>query len=160
IGEGNVTASSVPGNPAMFVTLRKPLNGANPPLLTGDGSGLTGGTSPTVTITSVGHVDVNSSASPGYSSLVSADFDGDGRLDMVVTDFFDNQVVSFSGYGTAFLEQGPFLPDAGFFSDRTFLKVGVGDFNGDGRPDLANPNGEGGGASVRLDLGNGDGTFQ
>jgi hypothetical protein len=80
------------------------------------------------------------------------DFNGDGRLDLAVTNFSDNTVSILLG-----------KPD-GTFAAKTDIpvtagpgRVAVGDFNGDGKLDLAILNGS---DTVSILLGNGDGTFQ
>ena len=82
---------------------------------------------------------------PGTGQIVTADFNGDGKPDLV------------SGDGTVLLGKGD-----GTFTTGTPLAgfqgqvVGTGDFNGDGKVDLVVMN------STNLDIffGNGDGTFQ
>jgi hypothetical protein len=96
----------------------------------------------------------------GSSEAVAVgDFNGDGKADLVVTNFSVNSVSIFlnSGSGTF-----PTRKDYATGADPTF--VAVSDFNGDGKVDLAtsgcgnNTNCAGGFASILL--GNGDGTFQ
>ena len=99
-------------------------------------------------------------------NLVVGDFNGDGQPDLAAT-YFDSvagsgdvSVLLGNGDGT-FRAQAPFVVGA----DPTSLVVG--DFNGDGRPDLAvGDAGDlyfGGGTdpgSIFVFLGQGDGTFQ
>ena len=93
-------------------------------------------------------------------SMVAADFNGDGKLDLaVVGDYVSSGGVTIllgNGDGT-FKAPGPnTLPNHGFGL------VAAGDFNGDGIPDLVavdyfeDNNGKG---SATVLLGNGDGTF-
>lgn len=87
------------------------------------------------------------------NSVATADFNGDGKLDLVVVD--NGGLVSvFIGKG-----DGTFGPrvdyPAGSFP---FGSIGIGDFNGDGKLDLAVASG--GSNCVTILFGNGDGTFQ
>jgi hypothetical protein len=92
-------------------------------------------------------------AFPGCSIAVG-DFNGDGILDMAVPDSTDNTVTIFLGNGDGTFTQAngspisiPNGPNA----------IAVGDFNGDGKLDLAITNGSTN--TVTILLGNGDGTF-
>lgn len=86
------------------------------------------------------------------SAIVTADFNGDGKLDLAVTDSAGNAAIILLGNGD------------GTFGAPTTIPVGNGpdaivaaDFNNDGRLDLAIANfGDG---TITLLLGNGDGTF-
>src|SRR6266700_513203 len=85
--------------------------------------------------------------------IAEGDFNGDGKLDLAVTDYSNNNVSVLLGNG-----------DGTFQAPRTFpvgihpAQVAVGDFNGDGKPDLVVSNVDSNTISVLL--GNGDGTFQ
>ena len=90
---------------------------------------------------------------PGASpnSVAVADFNGDGILDLAVTDLNSYIVAILLGDG------------AGNFTSKYSYQIGVdpeyvavGDFNGDGRPDLAIANQ---GGTLTVLLGNGDGSF-
>ena len=88
----------------------------------------------------------------GLYALVVADFNGDGKLDVAVTDSSANDVYILLGNGD------------GTFGPPTTIAVGsgpdaivAGDFNNDGKLDLAIANFEDN--TVTLLLGNGDGTF-
>ena len=89
-------------------------------------------------------------------SLVAADFNGDGKLDVaVVGDSVDaGGVTVLLGNGDgSFTAAGPSIePDQGFGL------VAAGDFNGDGIPDLVVAN-YSGGTTFTVLLGKGDGTF-
>jgi FG-GAP-like repeat/Bacterial Ig-like domain (group 3)/Putative Ig domain len=67
----------------------------------------------------------------GPQGIATADFDGDGNIDIVVADAFDNVVSILPGNG-----------DGTFRATRTLAtglypySIAVGDFNADGRPDL------------------------
>jgi hypothetical protein len=97
------------------------------------------------------------------NSVAVGDFNGDGKLDLVVTNSYSNNntvsVLLGNGNGT-FQSQKTYATGVLPFS------VAVGDFNGDGKLDLAVgdaggavPNENGFGTASIL-LGNGDGTFQ
>ena len=89
-------------------------------------------------------------------SGVSADFNGDGRLDLAVTSFGGISVLLGDGDGTFQPQLTYAIPggDPGGWGDSGIV---AGDFNGDGRTDLATADGNG---FVSVLLGNGDGTFQ
>jgi hypothetical protein len=81
------------------------------------------------------------------SAIVAGDFNGDGHLDLAVSDADGLQILLGNSDGT-------------FQPAKTVATVGgvlvAGDFNGDGRLDLAVSDS----AGVQLLLGDGDGTFQ
>jgi hypothetical protein len=86
-------------------------------------------------------------------SVAVGDFNGDGRLDLVVANFTTANVSVLLGNG-----DGTFQDAVNFAAGSSPLSVAVGDFNGDGTPDLAVANN--GSNDVSVLLGNGDGTFQ
>jgi hypothetical protein len=91
-------------------------------------------------------------------SVVAADFNNDGILDLVVANSGDNTVSVLLGKG-----DGSFQPAVSFAAGTFPTSVAVGDFNGDGQLDLAVTNvgdSSGHGTGVSILLGNGDGTFQ
>jgi hypothetical protein len=89
--------------------------------------------------------------------IVTADFNGDGRPDLaVVASNVVGEVYVFLGNG-----DGTFAPAVAYSTGGQYPQsVAVGDFNGDGKPDLAVANyNDGTECSVAILLGNGDGTF-
>ena len=89
-------------------------------------------------------------------SLVVGDFNGDGIPDVAVANYNDSVDGSVSvllGKG-----DGTFQPALTFLAGLSCNYLAVGDFNGDGIPDLAV--GIGLASEVHVLLGNGDGTFQ
>ncbi|TAN70279.1 MAG: hypothetical protein EPN17_05840 [Methylobacter sp.] len=94
----------------------------------------------------------NVSVGSGPYSVISADFNGDGKLDLATANSNSNDVSVRLGDGN------------GGFSGTTTVSVGTyplsvisADFNGDGKLDLATANGNSNDVSVRL--GNGTGGF-
>src|SRR5260370_5650785 len=90
------------------------------------------------------------------SSIAVGDFDGDGRLDLVVANagsglLDDGSVSLLLGNG-----DGSFQAARFFGPETRFYFVVVGEFNGDGVQDLAATSS----AGVSVFLGNGDGSFQ
>lgn len=88
----------------------------------------------------------------GDTTVVAADFNGDGKTDVAVADPTDNQVViAFSNGDGSFTTQTP-------ISVNDPQMIVAADFNGDGHPDLAIL----GGSSLNtlsIALNNGNGTF-
>jgi hypothetical protein len=89
------------------------------------------------------------------SSVAVGDFNRDGKLDMAVSDVFGRGVGVLLGNGDGSFQQ-PLNPDLGGPPVDRLGSVAVGDFNGDGRPDLAVKPYDG---SIRVLRGIGDGTF-
>ena len=117
-------------------------------ILLGDGDG---------TFTAAG-----SPTTPQSENVVAADFNGDGKLDLAVGNRVDSTAAILLGKG-----DGTFVPvnnccGTSVGSTRTFVMV-AGDFNSDGKPDLAlsiqNANPGTPVDYVAILLGNGDGTF-
>ncbi len=86
-------------------------------------------------------------------SVATADFNGDGKLDMVVTNDGSNNVSVLMGKG-----DGTFQAAVNYPAGTNPTSLTVGDFNGDGKLDLAVANN--GTNTVSIFLGKGDGTFQ
>jgi len=94
---------------------------------------------------------------PYAQSVAVADFNGDGKLDLIVpvysifTSLSDANVLLGNGDGT--FTPGPAFPLTG----QNVNNAAVADFNGDGQPDLAISLPDAG--QVQVLLGNGDGAF-
>jgi hypothetical protein len=82
----------------------------------------------------------------------AGDFNGDGKLDLVVANISNNSLTLMLGDG-----DGTFQAPSWLSAGSSPAAVAVGDFNGDGKLDVAELNV---GGSVGILLGNGDGTFQ
>jgi hypothetical protein len=85
-------------------------------------------------------------------SPVLADFDGDGRTDVAVSDWQAGLIRVFLNLG-----DGTLQPSRGISVGTGANSLAVGDFNGDGKLDLAGTTFSDG--SVKMLLGNGDGAF-
>ncbi|MGA7964802.1 MAG: VCBS repeat-containing protein, partial [Gammaproteobacteria bacterium] len=104
-----------------------------------------------------------SSVLPGGSQMVSADFNGDGLMDLAVTD--DSQSYTSAGGIWVFLAQaGGGYAAPVFYPTASYpYTIAVGDLNGDGHPDIVTGNSNSNLTSadqVSVLIGNGDGTFQ
>src|SRR6266566_4819084 len=84
--------------------------------------------------------------------VVTADFNGDGKLDLAVSNYGDNSFSVLLGNGDGTF-QAPQTTPVG----TNPAQVAVGDFNGDGKPDLVVSSV--GNNTVSVLLGKGDGTF-
>ncbi len=129
-------------------------------IVTGGGGGASAGLGGSGLAVSLGNGDgtfTSANGSPislgqNLDAIVIADFNGDGKLDVAVTDSSTNDVYILLGNGD------------GTFGSPGTVAVGngpdamvAGDFNNDGKLDLAVANS--GDNTVTLLLGNGDGTF-
>ena len=98
----------------------------------------------------------------GPVSVAVGDFNGDGRQDLAATNFNANSVSVFLGNGTGSTGDGTFTATTSPATGTNPQSVVVGDFNGDGRQDLATANINANSVSVLLGDGTGgigDGTF-
>jgi hypothetical protein len=86
------------------------------------------------------------------ASMASADFNGDGKLDLAVANHGSNTVSVLLGNG-----DGTFLARVDYPTGAGPAGVGAADFNHDGKLDLAVSNSVD--STVSILLGNGDGTF-
>ncbi len=86
-------------------------------------------------------------------AVATGDFNGDGKLDLAVTNNTDNTVTIFTGNGN-----GIFKALGTAATGQTPQGITAADFNGDGKLDLAVAND--GSGTVSILLGRGDGTFQ
>ncbi len=119
------------------------LNSAIATIMLGSGNG---------TFTAVTTGGAPYSVNPNPEGAVVADFNGDGNLDIAFANSAGNGVTILLGNG-----DGTFTPAANPAVSFA-AAITVGDFNGDGIPDLAVSN-NGSGYAVTILLGNGDGTF-
>ena len=93
-------------------------------------------------------------------AVVAADFNGDGKQDLAVVNAGnagagdDGSVSILLGNGDGTFQSASNIP-----AGKNPVSIAVGDFNGDGRPDLAVGD-AGDGGSISILLGNGDGTFE
>jgi hypothetical protein len=104
---------------------------------------------------------INSPAGRYPWALAAGDFNGDGKLDLAVT---NNNTLGVLGRVKVLLGEGSgvFQPPVGYRVGVGPDSVATGDFNGDGKQDLVVVNEREPHGSGRLSvlLGNGDGTFQ
>lgn len=95
----------------------------------------------------------------GYVHPAIADFNGDGHLDVAVPTFDDTSKVTgwylLLGAGNGQFQPPSALPFTGTFS----ASLVAGDFNGDGKPDLAAAIYTTGSLALQFAAGHGDGTF-
>ncbi len=89
------------------------------------------------------------SGGSGANAIVSGDFNGDGKLDLLIANDFVSALLPGNGDGT-------FQPAVSLGAGSGGPSIAMGDFNRDGKLDFVVQNS--GGAHVFL--GNGDGTFQ
>jgi hypothetical protein len=103
----------------------------------------------------------------GPGSIVAADLNGDGRLDLSIANALSDNVTVLLGNGAGGFSpaegspvavpagSGESVSDVGGLPD----SIAAGDFNGDGKPDLAVANFNGGSANIAILEGDGRGGF-
>src|SRR4029079_15613375 len=89
--------------------------------------------------------------------IAVADFDHDGRADLVITDGSDTVTAGHAVEIRLGNGDGTFRLANSYTVGTSPYGVAVGDVNGDGKPDIAVSNA--GSSDVSILLGNGDGTF-
>ena len=96
-------------------------------------------------------------------AVATGDFNGDGKLDLVVVDSGTNtaEILLNNGSGTFTVSSSYSLTYTGYYGDAVPYAVTVGDFNGDGKLDFAVANFDQvyGSGTIEVFLGNGTGTF-
>jgi hypothetical protein len=85
--------------------------------------------------------------------MAAGDFNGDGKMDLVLADHLNNQVTILQGNG-----DGTFTLKENIATVTNPQGIAVGDFNNDGNADVVVASNQGAGMSVLL--GKGDGTFK
>src|SRR5579872_2525635 len=88
-----------------------------------------------------------------HDSVAVADFNRDGKSDLVIANYNDASVSVFLGRG-----DGAFIAETRYGVKSAPTSVSIADFNGDGTPDLVVASY--GSSQVSVLLGNGDGSFQ
>ncbi len=91
----------------------------------------------------------------GFLFTAVADFNGDGKLDVVTTNNLGNFIQVWLGNG-----DGSFKAPTNYTVGSQPTSIAAGDFNGDGKPDLAITGGDGLNPAISVLIGKGDGTFQ
>jgi hypothetical protein len=138
--QASVPAGSVQTNGSAVVTVK------NPGPLSAASNGLGEYSTFSTSAPSFSTAGLTCTGRPG--NVVVADLNGDGKLDLVVSNFASGLSV-FLGNG-----DGTFGPELLLQAGYSAAAV-VADFNGDGKPDIATAVG----GAVRLFLGDGDGSF-
>jgi len=141
----DISAADIVGNATAAIAVRSPSPG--------------GGTSNTVFFeatapgATVAFASSDTAAGNAPSAVAVADFNGDGKLDLAVTNTGDNTVSVLLGKG-----DGTFATAANYATGSQPFSVATGDFDGDGNTDLVVANVAE--TTVSVFLGKGDGTFQ
>ncbi|WP_409513311.1 MBG domain-containing protein [Edaphobacter aggregans] len=114
-------------------------------VMQGDGTG--------TVFTSITGASLSLGAGTTPLSIVTADFDGDNKLDLAVAESGKNRIGVLRGNG-----DGTFGLQATYATGSTPYALAVGDFNADGNYDIGVANS--GATTASILLGNGNGTFQ
>ncbi len=101
---------------------------------------------------------LNYGTDSGPNQVAVGDFNGDGKPDLAVTDGNTYYVSILLNNGVCSLNCNTIAPQVTYAAGSTPDSAAIGDFNGDGHPDLAVVNN--GANTVSIELGNSDGTFQ
>jgi hypothetical protein len=94
------------------------------------------------------------------TGLEHGDFNGDGIADLVATENGAGTIAVLLGTGIATLGSGSFSAAAHFSAGPVPFEMATGDFNGDGRTDLAVANNSSPSGGTAIMLGTGTGAFQ
>ena len=123
----------------------------------------------TFRVTNLGIADFGTYATQPGAKPITGDFDGDGRVDVALTGGSSNGVawntlpVAFSNGDGTFRVTNLGIADFGTYATQPGAKPITGDFDGDGRTDIALTGGSSNGASwntLPVAFSNGDGTFR
>ena len=141
-GKLDIVATDLPGGLSGFFDDFFGSVGGNVSVFLGNGDGSFGG-----------HKDSDGGGDfPG--AVAVGDFNGDGKLDVVITNFANKDISVQLGHGDGSFSQAPNSP---IHIGNRPTSVAVGDFNLDGKLDIAVTNAEDN--NVVILLGRGDGTF-